>query len=664
MMTDILLINSTLSDTLGMFFYLFVLILFYYQVRQIRTSGVFIFYFLFGFTAFLTLIYLYGLIDGNPAYRPLEWVLNTTSVLLLIITVVLMIHNFSGQIDLSLLRHVKANYREKDLVFYSTVLSKKIYKAVFQNSNMGVAIINRKGIPIITNKYFQQLLNYSDSELTRMSFEEFTHPEDIKKDQILFRQLIDSEIEFYETDKRYIKKDGSTCWVNLQVSIATDNEILAIVKDLTDQKALNKELVLKERAVAKYSEELRITNEILMTSQEKARMGHWAVDLQTGKTTLSPIIYDIYGLPEGKEVPILEGISYYRQDFREQMIDAFEKLVSEQQEYDMELVLVSKQGTECWVRTFGYPVIENGEVVAARGLFVDIHESKITQLEKEKRTQELLAANRKIGLAQSVMGFGIWSYHTDTGEITFDDGMFELLRMTVNHANVSEWINHIRQDDKIRFYRNFIKIKQQGGKFAQSLKVLLEDDMICHITTKAESFTDEKGKVNLILGTCTDVTKDYQQLESLKVMEKTINEAQSIANFGYFSYEIDSDQLSWSAHMDNIFAQDEGFAFNLTGFINIIHPEDREMALGQITHSMQTGDPIDLKHRIVTANNDIKTVYHQAKVYLDKHDKPFKIIGITQDVTIEMELQQQLQKNLYHQQLLTRIAILLNNPID
>ncbi|MGB3468890.1 MAG: PAS domain S-box protein, partial [Cyclobacteriaceae bacterium] len=330
--------------------------------------------------------------------------------------------------------------------------------------------------------------------------------------------------------------------------------------------------------------------------------------------------------------------------------------------YDLELIIVSKAGNECWVRTIGYPVIEDGKVVAARGLFVDIHKSKSAQLKLEKKSKEIQSANRVIQLAQSVLGFGIWSYDIKKKLLNFDQEMFGLFKTPENQQDFLMWRSFIVKRDLIKLYRKVIGISKAPGRFEETVLVSLPEGVKRRLITKVESFENSNGAVEYILGTCTDVTEEYEMVNSLKESEKTINEAQQIANFGYFDYNITKNKLAWSDHMNAIFEPADDFSFNFESFTEVIHPDDKAYSVKQIQNSMQNGVPINLKHRIITRNSEIKTIYHQAKVFHDSSLKPYRIIGITQDITTERNLQDQLEENLHHQQLLTRVAMLLNNP--
>ena len=61
-------------------------------------------------------------------------------------------------------------------------------------------------------------MGYSEDELIKLTFQDITHPDDLNTDLSLLQQLIDSEIDRYQLEKRYITKAGSIVWIHLIVT--------------------------------------------------------------------------------------------------------------------------------------------------------------------------------------------------------------------------------------------------------------------------------------------------------------------------------------------------------------------------------------------------------------------------------------------------------------
>jgi serine phosphatase RsbU (regulator of sigma subunit) len=87
------------------------------------------------------------------------------------------------------------------------------------------------------------------------TFQEITHPDDLKEDLAQVNHLLADELQTYTMEKRYLRKDGSIVWVNLTVSMVRDAAgepayFIAAVEDINERKKAEEErdlLLVKEQ---------------------------------------------------------------------------------------------------------------------------------------------------------------------------------------------------------------------------------------------------------------------------------------------------------------------------------------------------------------------------------------------------------------------------------
>lgn len=139
------------------------------------------------------------------------------------------------------------------------------FKAIFDNTAMGIGIADLDGIPIQSNKALLDMLGYTHEELIQHSFADFTHPEDINQDLSLMQALIEDKINSYTLEKRYITKDGRIIWSKLTVSLVRDrlNQpefVVAMIEDITEAKKALEELEQSRKTVVTINDELKKLN--------------------------------------------------------------------------------------------------------------------------------------------------------------------------------------------------------------------------------------------------------------------------------------------------------------------------------------------------------------------------------------------------------------------
>ena len=119
--------------------------------------------------------------------------------------------------------------------------SEERFRATFENAGIGMALVDMEGRPFKTNAALRQMLDYSEEELSRTPFTEYTHPDDRGLDWGLYSELTQGKREKYEIEKRFIKKGGGVVWGQLTVSLVKDRNgrplcAVGMTQDITESK--------------------------------------------------------------------------------------------------------------------------------------------------------------------------------------------------------------------------------------------------------------------------------------------------------------------------------------------------------------------------------------------------------------------------------------------
>ena len=121
------------------------------------------------------------------------------------------------------------------------------FRKIFEDSPFPMVMTGKDFVIIRANIAFCNIIGYDQEELASMTFKNFTHPDNVKADELSLMRMVAGEIPIYKTDKRYIRKDGSIMWGSTTVNIIRNSleEVqffLAIVEDITIQKEVKLQL--------------------------------------------------------------------------------------------------------------------------------------------------------------------------------------------------------------------------------------------------------------------------------------------------------------------------------------------------------------------------------------------------------------------------------------
>ncbi|MFC1455347.1 PAS domain S-box protein [Microvirga arabica] len=95
--------------------------------------------------------------------------------------------------------------------------------ATHEHAGVGIAETNATGQFLTVNRGLSVITGYSRSELLNLSLFDLVHPDDSSAEHALYDRQVAGELKTYSLERRSIRKDGSSVWLNVS-STAVFNE--------------------------------------------------------------------------------------------------------------------------------------------------------------------------------------------------------------------------------------------------------------------------------------------------------------------------------------------------------------------------------------------------------------------------------------------------------
>jgi diguanylate cyclase (GGDEF)-like protein/PAS domain S-box-containing protein len=95
------------------------------------------------------------------------------------------------------------------------LLGERRFELALAHSPIGMAVVGLDGTFLRTNRALRSMLGYSRKELTTMTFQQITHPDDLLADMAMLAECLDGRRRSYRIDKRYLAADGRVVWCGL-----------------------------------------------------------------------------------------------------------------------------------------------------------------------------------------------------------------------------------------------------------------------------------------------------------------------------------------------------------------------------------------------------------------------------------------------------------------
>lgn len=592
-------------------------------------------------------------------------------------------------------KYQKGRYFEKKLFIEKALSqSEKHYRELFDTSHDGVILLDLDGRIIACNKAFAEITAYqNESELFLKTLEEIT-PEDYhEKERIIYETQIVVNGESTEYEKEFLRRDGKRAPVSVRswVRYNVDNVPIGrweIVRDISEKKQSESEqqvlIELFHMLNSKYSL-FELMNEIANLLRRWSKCESIGIRIK-----------------EGVDYPY-----YVTLGFTEQFVRLENKLCSYNSNGE---VITDENNNPVYVCMCGKILSGEFDPAkpffTPTGSFWT---NSTSELGGTMRPEDLPShpRNRCSGLGyESIAIIPMRAGNETFGLLQFNDfekGKFtqQLINMFERIAyNIALGLSQKRADDAMR--KSEEKLRSYVDNAPDGIFVMDENgnhievnDAACRLSGYSE---DELLKmkvwdlysgedINKIINLFNRLKetgkaaieisyykkggeKRYWHINAVKISagrylaffkditdrilaeneryEKSylLNEAQKIAKMGYYVLDIELGIWQSSDVLNNIFGIDENYITDLSGWIDIVHPDDQEEMINYYqNYVILEKHQFEKEYRIIRKeNNETRWVYGIGKLEFNERGTPVKMLGSILDIT-ERKLAEETIKN-------------------
>ena len=320
---------------------------------------------------------------------------------------------------------------------------------------------------------------------------------------------------------------------------------------------------------------------------------------------------------------------------------------------------VHKEGNWKYFRTQGKVLRRNESGTPAAILFIAQDITHELQTEEEcKASVDLLNETEKL------LHFGTWTWDILSEKVEWSKGLFNLLGYQENdshqQSNIDTFIQHVSEPD-----REAVKIAikdslSQKVGFEKTFTITTNDKKEKIVSTRVKIILSPSGTVVKLIGVTNDITEQMllnRREEELKAnLSKYIDaifEKERMLDFGSLEMDLVNNELYWSDGMYLLFgyetATDKGkFRFDENFYKRHMTESDLNTARKQLKEALATKNNYVIETSIKTRDGIAKRLETYGKIERRENGDPYKIVGITRDITrlndYEKNLQQKIEE--------------------
>lgn len=253
-------------------------------------------------------------------------------------------------------------------------------------------------------------------------------------------------------------------------------------------------------------------------------------------------------------------------------------------------------------------------------------------------THQFILQKNSLILATEVEHMGIWSWHTQTDSLRWNNLMYEMYKIP-HHTPLtfSGWKELFHPDDRERIEQFFQEVTQSSLALSIEFRIILNNGETRLIQTRA--IFDHSS--NIITGTHLDSTKKKQALDLLEFEKEKLKSIIAGANIGTWEWHVQKNEQEINERWADIlgYTVAELSPVSIHTWKKFCHPDDLSKATELLEqHFSKKVDSYACDIRMKHKNGNWIWVHTRGKVAKWSSDnKPLHMFGTHQDITLRKQ---------------------------
>ena len=354
-------------------------------------------------------------------------------------------------------------------------------------------------------------------------------------------------------------------------------------------------------------------------------------DLQSDRVTISDRAFELLGMPGApSELSAEELRAMVHPDDRPMLRASLEQALAGSRPVDVETRFRHADGS--WRHVLTRRIVQRdgeGRPTALLGVGLDLSE----RVASSKRQTELM---RQFELTTRAAGIGYWSVEAETRRARWSEQTFVLHGLPPDTPALStrEWLERfVHVDDRDAVRRRYRAWADSGGpNLVQELRIVRCDGATRHLLSYSR-LEGQPGRYDFY-GVLMDVTERRAAEVALREASERAALATRGAGMGTWEQDLVTGQAHWDEQMWRLRGlEPRAQALDVDERMALVHPDDREATLRELTQATLEGRPSNLEFRVRWPDGQWRLIASRSVAVRDERGLPTRRIGVNWDIT-------------------------------
>ena len=419
---------------------------------------------------------------------------------------------------------------------------------------------------------------------------------------------------------------------------------IALLKELTDQMAI---AIRQSVAVTRANQE--INNRKILDEKLEESNSKWTSFLENSPNLVytldrQAIVLSVNHFQAGENPRSIIGKSFYDLTpsyLRERRKEQIENVLH------MGIVITDDgerpnlDGSLKYYQVQIIPVWQLRKIIKILVVFIDISDRKKAEIVIQ-RSEALLKESQRIA------HLGSWEFDIQNNFLSWSDEIYRIFEVDKDQTEISyvNFLNLVHPDD--RSYVDLAYQESVKNKTPYNIvhRLLMNDGRIKYVREVCNTLYDDRGEPVHSMGTVQDIT-DYQLKEiALEENEARLQEAQTTARLGNWRFEVDTQKVSWSKEIFEIFCLNpDQSELNYENMTDYFHPDDQKRRAELVERAIKFAEPYETDFKIIRGDGSCAYVFSKGQPVVNLEGRVTHLTGIIMDISDRKQAEESLKNS-------------------
>ena len=504
----------------------------------------------------------------------------------------------------------------------------EMQSAAMEAAMDGISILNEDHEYIYMNQAHADIFDYEAGELLGSTWRRLYGDDEITRIERDVLPVVEEKGEWRgETVGK--RRDGTTVSQEITLSLLDDGGLICTNRDITER---------KER-----EQKIKQTNTVLRTIVENLPMGVLVEDAERDVLMANDLLGETLGKPIDSDQLVGRDCAAAAEELKNQFADPegfiqgiADRIERREAVQNEELTLADNRVVE---RDYVPYTLPEGEAIL--WLYRDVTERK-------QRKEELERSSQFLRDTQEVAAVGGWEFTIQSESLRWSDEMYHIHGVS-RETNVTfeDAIESYHPEDRETLEKAFNGLATEGDPYELEVRILTVEGDVRWISALGEP-EYEDDEIVAVQGTFQDITERKEREQELRMVRERFERFAGNVQDAFFLLPTDYSETKYvNPAVETIYGITPEEAYDdPTAWLRHVHTDDKDELLKNL-EAQQDGTvewPIEQEFRVNHPNRGVRWVQARLDVITNENGDPFRITGVTTDITRRIERKQQLEQ--------------------